>query len=80
MVDRLKRPAFAKAPFGGTPAPPMPPAAKKVSTNEMLPGRKALNQIVKGTNGNSLLEAARLDPIGSGALDQDFLNTKKLSF
>lgn len=78
MVDRLKRPAFAKAPFGGVPAPPLPPAAKKVSTNELLPGRKALNQIIK--SGNSLTEAARLDPIGSGALDQDFLNTKKLSF
>lgn len=68
----LPRPAYEKTPFGATPAvsqkKPTPGA-----TNQMLPGRKALKQLAKpGSNG--IQNFGRLTPLGSGALDQDFLS------
>lgn len=74
MADRLSRPQFNKTPFGGTPAPKVPASAKKVSTNQLLPGRKALEQVTK--SGSNIMEFNRLDPLGSGALSTDFINSK----
>lgn len=78
MADRLARPQFNKTPFGGTPAPDEPKAAKRVSTNALLPSRKALEQVTKP--GSNIMEFNRLDPLGSGSLSTDFLNSKKPSF
>lgn len=67
---RLSRPAYTKTPFGGVPA-----AKGKPGADELLPGRKALAQVAKP--GANIQEFNRLDPIGSGALNTDFLNTPK---
>lgn len=77
MADRLSRPKYDKTPFGGSPAPKLSEAAEKADTNELLPSRKALAQVVKSGH---IMEFNRLDPFGSGALSTDFLNTKKPSF
>jgi hypothetical protein len=75
--NRLSRPEFTKTPFGGVPAT-AGVKAKKLDTNELLPGRKALDRLSK--KGVGIMEFNRLDPIGSGALNQGFINTKLKSF
>lgn len=67
---RLGRPPFNKTPFGGVPA-----KAGKPSDSQLLPGRKALEQVSKPDT--NIQDFNRLDPIGSGALNTGFLNTTK---
>lgn len=67
----LVRPEAVKTPFGGVPAPRGRKAQK--SEEELLPGRKALNQLAKPDT--NIQEFGKLTPVGAGALDEDFLTT-----
>jgi hypothetical protein len=69
----LAKPQFMKTPFGGVPAP-RGRAKIHDQESELLPGRKALNQLAQGTPGQqSFQNFGRLSPVGSGALDVDFV-------
>ncbi len=65
------RPEFTKTPFGGV------SAQGKPGDSELLPGQKALRKLAKGGAGTPTQEFGRLTPIGSGALNQDFMTATK---
>jgi hypothetical protein len=60
---------ITKTPFGGVPV-----GLKNVKPqgSELLPGRKALELVAKPNS--NVQDFGRLTPIGSGALNQDFLS------